>query len=71
MYSLHFAGALLRAEDPREVRNRDHLRVLREAVAGHRSPIEPVRRSARVERLAFAGGSLTRSTDFGPVCCPA
>src|SRR5262245_12118898 len=31
MYPIHFAGALRRVEDPREVRNRTHLLAVREA----------------------------------------
>jgi hypothetical protein len=69
MYPLHLAGALSRAEDPRETLNRAHLLALREVTDAERELIEPVRPSARIERIAFAGGSTSLSADFGAATC--
>ena len=69
MFSMHLAGALVRAEDPRETRNRSHLLALREASDADRRPMEPVRPSIQFQRIAFAGGSTSLSADFGAACC--
>ena len=52
MYPLHFAGALMRAEDPREARNRAHLLAIREARDAARRSIEPVQPPIQIERIA-------------------
>ena len=69
MFSMHLAGALVRAEDPRETLNRTHLIALRDASAADRGSIEPARPTFQVERIAFAGGSMSLSADFGAACC--
>ncbi|MCI0347308.1 MAG: hypothetical protein L0221_17995 [Chloroflexi bacterium] len=69
MFPFHFAGVLRQAEDPREVRNRDHLLALRETGDAERRPVEAPRTPIQIQRLSFAGGSLSRSTDFGAACC--
>ena len=69
MYPMHLAGALSRAEDPREARNRTHLLALREVSDADRRSIEPVRPSIQFQRIAFAGGSTSLSADFGAACC--
>ena len=69
MYPLHLAGALSRAEEPREARNRNHLLAMREAHDADRQAIEPFRPSTLIPRIAFAGGSTSLSADFGAACC--
>jgi hypothetical protein len=71
MYPFHFARGLQHADDPREARNRAHLRALRFAAGEERRLAGPVARFQPVPRFVFAGGSTTRSADFGPACCPA
>jgi hypothetical protein len=71
MYPVHFAGVVAHVDDPRETRNRVHLRALTADRTAHRRPSEPARSSVRIERIAFAGGFLSPSADFGPACCAA
>ena len=67
MYSLHLAGALVRAEDPREARNRAHLLAIREARYAERRSVQPLRPSIQIQRIAVGGGSTSLSTDFDAV----
>ncbi|HZM73121.1 MAG TPA: hypothetical protein VFC71_07060 [Candidatus Polarisedimenticolia bacterium] len=72
MFPTHFAGALSRAEDPGQERNRSHLRAIDESESvtnRHLDPAEPNRQPLKVARLAFAGGSTSLSADFGAACC--
>ena len=65
MYPLHLAGALTRAEDAREARNRSHVLALRDARDADRRSAEPIHPPIAIRRVVFAGGSTSLSADFG------